>query len=148
MQRRRSGAERLEILEQISRESSEDKDLNLYIIVINGLTQNITIKWLLQLLQKSSPESGGHFILSRIQDIDESDSDVTLHASASNTWLNVSADAIGLKQLKTNEWLCQVFRQSDHLLDSDDCLTISERQRVLLYQLESLHSIERGLAHH
>ncbi|CAG2122451.1 unnamed protein product, partial [Medioppia subpectinata] len=39
----------------------------------------------------------------------------------------------------------RVFRISDHDIDSEDCLTVSERQRVLLFQLESLHSIERGV---
>ena len=65
--------------------------------------------------------------------------------SASNRRLNISADAIDLKQLKANEWVCRLFRINDLNIDSDQCLTVSEKQRVLLYQIESLHTIERGL---
>ncbi|CAG2174942.1 unnamed protein product [Oppiella nova] len=147
MQRRHSSAsavcERQSLLDQISSEWREDKRLDLYIVVINGLTQNITIQWLLELLQKSRSESDGHFLLNRIEDIN--DSDITLHVSATNATINISADAIDLKTFNGSECLCRVFRVDDQNMDSGDCLTVSERQRVLLFQLESLHSIERGV---
>ena len=146
MQRRQSSAvlvaERQSILNKVECLSCDDEDVCHYVIVLNGLTQNITIKWLLQLF-----ESGGQFIVKRISDPKESDSesDITLHVSASNRTLNISADAIDLKQLKANEWVCHLFRIDDFNIDSDQCLTVSEKQRVLLFQIESLHTIERGL---
>ena len=151
MQRRQSSAvvvaERQSILDKLECLSDNDEDICLYIIVLNGLTQNITIKWLLQLFEKPSNQSGGQFTVKRILDPREtnSDSDITLHVSASNRRLNISADAIDLKQLKPNESFCRVFRIDDLTGDSDHCLTVSEKQKVLLYQIESLHTIERGL---
>ena len=147
MQRRNSSAvivaEKQSILEKIESVTTRDKDLSLYVIVLNGLIQNITIKWLLQLLEKSSHESGGQFLLSRVSN--DSESDITLHVSASNRRLNISADAIDLKQLKPNESVCRLFRVDDLNIDSDQSLTVSEKQKVLLYQIESLRTIERGV---
>ena len=90
MQRRQSSAvlvaERQSIIDKIECLSSDDCDVCLYVIVLNGLTQNITIKWLLQLFEKPSKQSGGQFIVKRILDPKESDSEseITFHVSASN----------------------------------------------------------------
>jgi hypothetical protein len=146
-------AERHLILSQLKSIDNNKSDLNngLYVLIIRSDSQNITIKWLIELLEKPKRESGGHFILELIPN-NETDSkekdierDIILRVSASNTELNVSADAIELKQLKSDESVSHVFRVNDFNIDSNDCLTFSEKQRVLLYEIESLHTTERGV---
>jgi len=153
MQRRQSSAstiaERQSILSHIK--SDELSENALYIIVIRGESLNITIKWLLELLSKSKREGGGDFLLERIVNNQihssqpDHDSDIILQISASNTRLNISADAIELKQLKPNESVSHVFHVNGSNIHLDDCLTFSEKQRVLLHEIESLHSLERGV---
>lgn len=140
-------AERHTILERIKRVTTDDKPLCLYVLVLNGLTQNTTIKWLLQLLEKSTSDRGGQFDLTLVSDEKHvnSEADITFHLSVSNRRLNLSAEAIDLKQLRPNESVCRVFRINDLNIDSADCLTVSEKQRVMLFQIESLHAIEKGL---
>ncbi|XP_054166790.1 anoctamin-10-like [Oppia nitens] len=149
MQRRQSQAvaERQSILDEIfndygSIDAIDTDDHNLYVITINGAAQNMTINWLLQLLQKLSADSGGHFRLKKIED---NDSDITLHVSSDNATLNVSADAIDLMRFNAEDQTCRVFRRTDLFDESDSCLTVSEKQRVLLYNIESLHAVERGV---
>jgi len=155
--RRRSSAsviaERHSILSQLKSIDNNKSDVNngLYVLIIRSDSQNITIKWLLELLQKPKSESGGHFILELIPN-NETESketdierDLILRVSALNSELNVSADAIELKQLKSGESVSHVFRVNDFNIDSDDCLTFSEKQRVFLHEIESLHTIERGV---
>jgi hypothetical protein len=147
-------AERHSILSQLKSIDYNGSDINngLYVLIIRSDSQNITIKWLLELLQKPKRESGGHFILELIPNNDNTKSketdierDLILRVSALNSELNVSADAIELKQLKLGESVSHVFRVNDFNIDSNDCLTFSEKQRVLLHEIESLHTIERGV---
>ena len=151
MHRRHSSAvvvaERQPILEKIKCVTTDDSRLCLYVLVLNGLTQNITIKWLLQLLEKPTAERGGEFDITRITDEKDinSEVDITFHLSVSNRRLNLSAEAIDLKQLRPKESsVCRMFRVNDFNIDAEDCLTISEKQRVMLFQIESLHVIEKG----
>lgn len=129
-------------------DDAETESNALYIIVINGEAQNITIRWLFELMQKEQHEGGGGFKLKRIVNDDKNadeDNDIIIEVRASNARINNAADAMQLKQWSEGESVVRVFRVNDLNRDSDKCLTTSEKQRVLLHEIESLHSNEKGV---
>ena len=141
-----SSSQRLANLVRL-KDAGDDSDLAAYIVVVDRNVPGITMDWFLDLLTRDKSEEGAGLTVTLV------DTETCFESSKSSQKLTSlkteCANHIFLKVSAAPERFAEMSKRSRHLLlpgegeETQEGLTDSEKQRLVLKELEKLHSNQR-----